>query len=357
MVKSTRENVSAYGRGRQRRWRWSARVWHAGADASTQLRRQGFASEQAARDDMGRVLTATREGKATTVAGTDVTLADALTRLLAEKVRAKSVGEYTRIAEHLKRAFGAATPLTAITGDRISHWRTEQLGRVSRQTGELVSPPSINRPLALLRHLLKRAATEWNILPSAPVVRLERERQGRLRWATPEEATRLLAACAQSGNTDLLHVVTVALYTGARQSEILRLTWDRVDRTRGVIQLEVTKSGKRREVPYPSQVEAVFARRPRAGETVFRARRWDSYRSAWERALRVARVEDFKFHDLRHTYASWLVQRGRPLVEVKDLLGHATLTMTLRYAHLAPEHLREAVNVFEPEPQDVAVPV
>jgi len=76
---------------------------------------------------------------------------------------------------------------------------------------------------------------------------------------------------------------------------------------------------------------------------VFGTRKWDHFRSAWERAVDRAKLVDFHFHDLRHTFASWAVQQGASLQEVKDLLGHHSLAMTLRYGHLAPEHLRSAV--------------
>jgi integrase len=87
---------------------------------------------------------------------------------------------------------------------------------------------------------------------------------------------------------------------------------------------------------------------------VFGSCKWNSFRSAWEAALAAAGIEGFRFHDLRHTFASWLVQRGRTLKEVQEALGHQTITMTMRYSHLAPEHLRAAVAALDgmlPTPQ------
>jgi hypothetical protein len=147
---------------------------------------------------------------------------------------------------------------------------------------------------------------------------------------------------ARNGN--LTDLVEFALFTGLRRGEVLDLTWERVDRARGVILLDVTKSGKRREVPLNSRADAVLARRgSKSSGLVFGTRKWDHFRSAWERAVGRAKLVDFHFHDLRHTFASWAVQRGASLQEVKDLLGHRSLAMTLRYGHLAPEHLRSAV--------------
>jgi len=138
-----------------------------------------------------------------------------------------------------------------------------------------------------------------------------------------------------------------------RRGEVPGLTWERVDRARGVVPLDATKSGKRREVPLNSHADAVLARRgSKSTGLVFGTRRWDHLRTAWENAVERAKLADFHFHDLRHTFASWAVQRGASLQEVKDLLGHHSLAMTLRYGHLAPEHLRTAVARI-----DVALPV
>ncbi len=96
---------------------------------------------------------------------------------------------------------------------------------------------------------------------------------------------------------------------------------------------------------------------------LFASGNWDSYRTSWDTTLAHAGIEDCKFHDLRHTYASWLVQAGRPILEVRDLLGHASLSMTMRYAHLAPERLRAAVAVLDeldvpvPAPEATKAPV
>jgi integrase len=123
-----------------------------------------------------------------------------------------------------------------------------------------------------------------------------------------------------------------------------------------VVRLELTKSGRRREVPLGLNADAVLARRWTDGAKgyVFGSCKWNSFRSAWEAALAAAGIEGFRFHDLRHTFASWLVQRGRTLKEVQEALGHQTITMTMRYSHLAPDHLRAAVAALDgmlPAPQ------
>lgn len=182
-----------------------------------------------------------------------------------------------------------------------------------------------------------------------PKIRLEPEPQARLRWLKPEQAIKLLAACGKSRNIALADLVEFALFTGVRKSEALSLTWDRVDRARGVILLETTKSGHRREVALSLNADAVLARRWTDGAMglVFGSRNWNSFRTAWETAVAASGIDDLRFHDLRHTFASWLVQRGRSLREVQEALGHTTQAMTLRYAHLAADHLRAAVAVLD----------
>jgi integrase len=274
-----------------------------------------------------------------------ITLAEALDRYLQLKARKKSLREDERIGRVLREAFGADRQLASITASAISDYKGQRLA--IEHDGAPLSPAAINRPLQMLRHLLRLAHEEWEVLPTVPRIRLERERQGRLRWLTPEEAHRLLAACRTSKTTGLVDLVEFAVYTGLRQGELLGLTWADVDRARGVVLLEETKGGRRREVPLNGPADAILARRAGAGKTeglVFGTASWDAFRKAWEAAVKAAKLEDFHFHDLRHTFASWAMQHGATLPELQGLLGHKTLAMTMRYAHLAPGHLRSAVS-------------
>jgi integrase len=287
--------------------------------------------------------------------GAGITFGQAVERYLAVKARKRSLFADRHITAHLKAAFGEETPLAEITANRISEYKAKRIATVSTRrkdaTGSEVtlSGAAVNRPLTVLRHLLRLAHEEWAVLEAVPKIRLEKEPQGRLRWLTQQEATKLLAACRKSRNVALADLVEFALFTGIRKSEALGLTWDRVDRARGVIRLELTKSGHRREVPLSSNADAVLARRWTDGAKgyVFGSHKWNSFRTAWETAVAAAGVEDLRFHDLRHTFASWLVQRGRTLREVQEALGHQTITMTMRYSHLSPDHLRAAVAVLD----------
>jgi integrase len=294
--------------------------------------------------------------------GAGITLTQAADRYLASKARRRTIEADRRQLDLLKAEFGGKTPLTEITASRISAYKAKRLATV-RTIGKgegvverRLTAAAVNRPLALLRHLLRLAHEEWGELNAVPKIRTEKEPQGRLRWLTEDEARRLLAACRKSRNAALADLVEFCLFTGLRQGEALGLTWDRVDRSRGVVRLELTKSGRRREVPLGLNADAILARRWTNGAKgyVFGACKWNSFRSAWEAALAAAGIESFRFHDLRHTFASWLVQRGRTLKEVQEALGHQTITMTMRYSHLAPDHLRAAVAALDgmlPAPQ------
>jgi integrase len=128
-----------------------------------------------------------------------------------------------------------------------------KIGNGDDVTERPLTAAAVNRPLALLHHLLRLAHEEWGVLDAVRGIGLEKEPQGRLRWLTQEEATKLRVACDRSRNAALADLVEFSLFTGVRRGEALGLTWAQADRARGVmrleVRLEVTKSGRRREVP------------------------------------------------------------------------------------------------------------
>jgi integrase len=165
------------------------------------------------------------------------------------------------------------------------------------------------------------------------------------RHAGEEEITRLLDAAAKSRNKELRQAVILALNTGLRLGELLGLTWERVDLSLGVIRLELTKNGRRREIPMNDATYGAFVGLgPKASGRVFKTR---YIKTAYNNAVEAVQLDDVTFHTLRHTFASWAVMRGVTLKELQELLGHSSLAMTMRYAHLAPEHLRTAVSRLE----------
>jgi integrase len=282
-----------------------------------------------------------------------ITLAEAFERYFKAKARKRSLKEDERIAKHLKAEFGAQTRLSELTASRISAFKESRLAITKSRRGGPLSLASINRPLALLRALLRLACDEWEVLPAVPKVKLESVEHGRIRWLgqySPDEKERLLTACQASKNADLLDLVTLALETGMRQGELLGLTWDRVELSRGVLRLDVsfrrrenTKSGKRREVPLSAIADALLARRATRQQgqgLVFGTKRWGAFRKPWEQAVEQSKLEDLHFHDCRHHYASWYMMDGGELLALSKILGHATLAMTMRYAHLSPGYVR-----------------
>jgi len=280
-----------------------------------------------------------------------MTLERAFERYFRAKARKRSLPEDRRLAEHLKAAFGKDTRLKDLTAGRIAAYRERRLAATSVRRKDAagnatpLSAASINRPLALLRHLLRLAHDEWGVVTTVPKITLEREPEGRIKWLEPDEEARLLSACADSDNENLLSIVTVAMETGMRYGEIMGMTWERVDLSRGVIRLERTKSGRRREVPMRQVVYDALTKLAGAREGSVWPER--SIRTAWETVVERAKLDDFHFHDLRHHFASWFMMRGGELLALSKILGHAKVSMTEKYAHLAPDHLRGEMSRTE----------
>ena len=176
-------------------------------------------------------------------------------------------------------------------------------------------------------------------------VQKDKEPPGRLRYlADHEEADRLIQTCRGSFRS----LVITALHTGMRRGEILSLSWDQVNMVQGVIRLTHTKNGEAREIPINETVRSVLAGlRTRIDVPwVFHddaGNKFKDTRKHFESACKRIGLTDFHFHDLRHTFASWLVMAGVPLATVSELLGHKSITMTMRYAHLSPAHKAHAV--------------
>ena len=182
-------------------------------------------------------------------------------------------------------------------------------------------------------------------------VKLLKENNRRLRYLSIEECQMLLKAC----DLHIRPIVTMALNTGMRKGEILGLTWDNVDLKHGFILLEQedTKNGERREIPINAAVRGALqgvTRRlgvPYVFHDPETGKPYKDVKKGFNGACRRAGIKDFHFHDLRHTFASHLVMAGQDLTTVKELLGHKTLAMTLRYSHLAPSHKVKAVDVLD----------
>ena len=208
-------------------------------------------------------------------------------------------------------------------------------------------PATVNRELALLKHMYSKAI-EWGRYEENPAkkVKLLKGEVKRVRFLMPDDVQKLLSNCADH----LKPIVTVAVHTGMRKGELLSLNWDQVNFEQGIISLLDTKNHKRRDISMNETVKATLTGMERKGSYVFSAEDGGSFgdvRRSFETALRRSGIQDFRFHDLRHTFASNLVMESVDIMTVKELMGHKDLTMTLRYTHLAPNHKTKAVNILD----------
>ncbi len=251
-------------------------------------------------------------------------------------------------------------PLRYFTTRRLEQFQTDRMKRGKKQVeidGKKVfpgnKPATINRFLATIKHMFTKAV-EWDMVEEEVYkrvrkVKLLEENNRRLRFLSQEECQKLMESC----DKHLLPIVVTALNTGMRKGEVLSLKWDNVDMKHGFILLDRTKNGERREIPINETLREVFQSLPRRldGKFVFYDPKtgspYQDIKHSFGSALRRAGIQDFHFHDMRHTFASHLVMQGVDITTVKELLGHKTLTMTLRYAHLAPSHKVNAVNILD----------
>ena len=187
-------------------------------------------------------------------------------------------------------------------------------------------------------------------LKSIRRVKLLPENNRRLRYLSQEECKALLDA----SDAHLKPIVTTALNTGCRRGEILSLRWDtNIDLKHGFILLDRTKNGDRREIPINGTLKSVFQSLPRRLDIPYvffdssSGKPYKDVKKSFSTACRKGGIKDFRFHDLRHTFASHLIMAGVDITTVKELLGHKDIKMTLRYAHLAPSHKVKAVDILD----------
>lgn len=283
----------------------------------------------------------------------------------------------------LKLQFGAtfyAVPIADITVAAADAWTAARVaGGVKMSTAR--------RSMSRLKGVLSKAAA-WGVVPASPLAPLKLGRDkasGKVRWLQADEDARLRAALAARDFTkctardsanrwraarghDLLPgkwpyadhltpLVLLAMHTGLRRGELTGIVWSDVDMVGKIITVraEIAKAEKARHVPLNTEAFAVLtawkACAPESDDDrVFPV---DDPKKAWYAVLGDAGISEFRFHDLRHTFASRLVMAGVSLSVVRELMGHATFAMTLRYAHLAPEHHAQAVETLIPKPTPV----
>jgi integrase len=245
----------------------------------------------------------------------------------------------------LLKWFGKDTLIHTITPRMISKFKAIR---------SIEHPTACNRDLACLKHAFNLALKEWEWVKENPVtkVKMLKEAQPRDRWLTIDEEKTLMEILS----LQIKDLVVCALNTGMRLSEMLELKWKDVDLSRGEITIVHSKNGLKRTIPMNEIVVELLISKykfrvptlPKC-DLVFpnkAGRVWDKCKvgKLFRLACKKGGIENFRFHDLRHTFASRLVQARVDLYEIQKLLGHKSPMMTQRYAHLAIENLRDAVS-------------
>jgi integrase len=264
--------------------------------------------------------------------------------------------------DHWRGVFGADT-LNSILPARISKERDKLL---SEDTARYAEPESgdpeldakrprakrtgatVNRYIAALSACLSYGVKlEW--LERNPCERVAKppENSGRVRYLSEQELPLLLEACRN--HADLYLAVVLSLSTGARQGEVMSLRWGQIDLKRKIIALDKTKNGDKRALALVGEAYSVLQARAKVrsltDDRIFpptklaKKAEYLDLRQPWESALAKAEIKDFHWHDLRHTAASYMMMNSVSHLEISKILGHRTLTMALRYAHLADSHL------------------
>ncbi len=247
-----------------------------------------------------------------------------------------------------RQAFGDMR-LSEITYLDLETYRNRRKATPTKRGGTRADA-TVNREIATFKHMLNKAV-EWGLLETSPFTRgkrlLFRENNHRLRFLSEMEVEALLKVCPPH----LKPIVEAAIHTGMRRGEILSLGWEQI--RNGLIYLTETKSGKARQIPINDRLGQLLRelrqKNQLKSQYVFCGP--DGKRLFWvtrsfNTACRKAGLENFRFHDLRHTFASHLVMKGASLKAVQELLGHADLKMTMRYAHLSQGHLKDSVNLL-----------
>ena len=250
--------------------------------------------------------------------------------------------------------------------DRFGDWNISditaaEIQKFANQRLAVCKPNTAQRDISTLRAILNKMHREGCLVAVPPFPRLKKPK-GRCRWVTVEEEKRLLAVAAKH----LRPLIAIAVDTGGRRGEMLGLDWRNVDLARGSITFVDTKNGEDRSVRLTERAKRVLADLgPQDSGPVFtyRGKAIADVKHSFDRAKELAGIEDLRFHDLRHTFASRLVQQGVSLYEVMHLTGHKSFSMVQRYAHLAPDFQERAIEALNgmgtiwaqtPDPADLS---
>lgn len=213
-----------------------------------------------------------------------------------------------------------------------------------------LSNASINKFRGAVSAVLSYACREYN-LPYNPARYTQPmvEPRGRVRFLSSKEKVDLFKVCKKSSWNKLYLLVLMAVTTGARKGELINLKFTDIDFNRNIAYISTTKNGEPKVLPLTDEVVLELCRfRNQNAQHIFNSEiktdRPMCFTKLWRRALEQANIQDFRFHDLRHTTASYLAQNGASLLEIAEVLGHKQIQVTKRYAHLCIDHKAKLVN-------------
>ena len=276
------------------------------------------------------------------------TLAELINRYI-ERVLPSKPKNARNVRQHLlwwKQELGHCL-LSDIKPSLIAQKRDELLSGLTYKN-TIRSSTTVVRYLASLSHAFAIAVKDWEWIQENPVMKISKPKisNERTRFLNDSEKERLIQACRESESKGLYPIVILALSTGMRRGEIMNLKWSDADLVNGAILLQATKNGERRYIPLLGKALELLRAKyttQAADSLIFPAPHSQSkpldIRSAWNTSLRNAGIVNFRFHDLRHTAASYLAMNKASLLEIGTLLGHKTVQMTKRYAHLSNTHI------------------
>ncbi|PCJ95133.1 MAG: integrase [Zetaproteobacteria bacterium] len=279
------------------------------------------------------------------------TMADTIERYIKEVLahRDNPVNQITYL-KYWKDVLGDYR-LCDISAALIVEHRNALVGMTNKY-GRSIGTATANRYSQALGHVYTVAMKEWEWVETNPVEKVSKykETRGRVRFLSDDERVSLLTACKETNNPHLYNIVVLALSTGARKMEIIGLRWQDIDFERELIILHKTKNDERRVIPLQGLALELLQEHSKVRnlhcDFVFPSKKKCQpidIRTAWENALINAGVKDFRFHDLRHSAASYLAMNGATLAEISEVLGHKTLQMVKRYAHLSETHTSTVV--------------
>jgi integrase len=283
------------------------------------------------------------------------TVTDLIDRYIAEVGnQKKSIKDYISCFDWWKKKLGDF-PLAKITNTLLynmqSELKTKTTNRYWQKQHKTISPSTVNRYFAYMSAAFSKAL-KWGWVTSNPFILVEKlkEPPGRVRFLSDEERKIFLEECKKVSSR-FYTIILIALTTGARRSEIMNLTWDKVDLENQVMLLSPgeTKNNEARALPITEEICKLINDLPRKKSTKLLfpgknpANPYD-IRKSWAKAIKASGIENFRFHDLRHSCASYLAMNGVSHVVIADILGHKTMQMVQRYSHLNNKSRLETIN-------------